>query len=75
MTVGDLALIALIALVAYVKIRKFRRRRDMDRCAMCGRLIAERPVELSVDGVKYLFCCEHCASAFLSSREEAGVRR
>lgn len=54
----------LLGLIAYTKIRRYIRGKKM-KCATCGRKIIERPVKKDVNGEELVFCCEHCAAAYV----------
>jgi len=40
----------------------------LDACANCGVKIYEGGVEMTIDGKKLRFCCEHCAANFLAKK-------
>lgn len=59
--------LALLSLIVYTQSRKIvaRRRGKAIKCESCGRTIVERPVKIKVDDKELVFCCEHCAQAYL----------
>jgi uncharacterized ferredoxin-like protein len=38
-------------------------------CTSCGRTVVERPVKKEIKGEEFVFCCEHCAEAYVASKE------
>jgi len=56
--------LVLLGLIGYTQLRKILAKKEM-KCASCGRTIIERPVRKEVRGKGLVFCCEHCAEAYV----------
>lgn len=70
--IEDLSFLILLGLIAYTQIRKrlkFKGGEKILKCESCGRTIFEKPVKVKVDDKELVFCCEHCAKAYLSSKD------
>jgi len=75
--VKGICAVVLILLIFYVEIKKFlrrqeeRRRESEERCKACGRVVSgEFAVRKEIGGAEFVFCCEHCASAYEEARDK-----
>ena len=71
--IKTISAIILFGLIIYTQVRKMLAKRGGEemRCASCGRLVVERPVKKEMDGKELVFCCEHCAAAYVKREERA----
>lgn len=57
--------LVLLGLIGYTQLRKILAKKEVMKCASCGRTIIERPVRKEIGGKELVFCCEHCAEAYV----------
>lgn len=57
--------LVLLGLVTYTLGKKVSAKLRAMKCMSCGRPIVE-PVKREVRGKEMVFCCEHCAEAYIS---------
>jgi hypothetical protein len=73
-TFASVCAVILLGLIFYTQGRKMwvKRKGKAMRCEACGRTIVDRPVRMEQDGRELVFCCEHCADAYVrGGRDES----
>ncbi len=69
--IKDISFLILLGFILYTQVEKRLRKGGKEmKCLACGRIIFEKPVKIKTDGKEMIFCCEHCAKAYLSSKKE-----
>jgi hypothetical protein len=76
-TVAIICAVVLLGLIFYTQGRKMwaTKKGKAMKCEACGRAIVDRPVRMEKDGRELVFCCQHCADAYVrGGRDKSDVK-